>query len=148
MIIHTKCRICHGKAVARFFTDGFSPPEMETMQQAVDKFLPLLTCNSCYDAYDQKKRLEELIFDACRALSLTSKQKRSEVEAETLKVLEYAIPKYATAVAILAGSSVAPYSHSDIQGLIAQPSQCGNVLNMIRDQTAQYARQENEAVAV
>lgn len=139
--LETKCKICGNLVAVKFGIEAFTIEESETLKEAVDKFLPLVTCDPCYDARDERQRASEMIYGACFELErVRPSQRTGRILDQARRQLEYACPKYGQAIA---KQFRVPdnYHHSIVEVLIDKPEKCGAVLKQWRDERRK-ARQE------
>ena len=94
--IETKCKICGKLVIAKFPHDKDCCAE--TLQEAVDKFLPMVVCNRCYDIRDTRNKAMKLIEFACRSLMFAADDKRASVRENTRRTLEKAVPLFIKAI--------------------------------------------------
>lgn len=143
--IESQCKICGGRVVLRFEDRGLTEPEMESVGQAVDKFAPMVCCDPCYDAHDQRQRAGEAIFDTCCSLSRVPAARRTgPIIAQARAALECALPLYSKAIARQMKAAVVIYHGSGVDLLIEKPEKCSEILRALREE---YRKQGREAVA-
>lgn len=94
--IETKCKICGKLVVAKFPHEKDCCPE--TLHAAVDKFLPMVVCNRCYDIRDARNKSMKLIEFACRSLMFASDEKREAVRENARRTLDKAVPLFIKAI--------------------------------------------------
>jgi hypothetical protein len=141
--IESKCKVCNRPVVAKFYDPA--PGEADTIAAAVDKWLPLLTCNRCYDAHDQRNRSGEIIFGACLSLARIPREKRTrEMIDSTRRALEPAMKSYAQAIAMEAGLEIPIYHDAGIDVLIEKPEHCSRILRAWREKTRESAMNQRE----
>jgi len=139
--------MCHEDVLAWY--DVPTTEQAEVMAEAVDKFLPLVTCNRCYDAYDDRQRSGKAIADACYGLAVCRPEKRTaEMLATARRVLENAVPAYGKAITRLYRAPTVIYHSSSVDLLIEKPEHSARILKEWRDEiwrSARAGRQQQQA---
>lgn len=130
--IQSKCKICGRSATAQFDDDA--------PQEAVDKWLPLLTCNPCYDTHTKRRRSEEAIVNLCFAYARSPQ--KGKIVAETRNSLIEATKDYAEAVQETYKAPAVIWSEAFADTLIERPSQYPKILGEYRAEVRRTCRQQ------
>ena len=141
--LETTCKICRRPCHPTIDTPTLE--EAEVYQEAVDKFLPLVTCNRCYDIRDKRDRAGAAIWKACYTLTTVSPAKRTDTMRSTARTtLEAALPAYADAIAAQYGSSEVLFHRSAIDLMLEEPDKCSATLKAMRERTRAMAKEQRE----
>lgn len=141
--IETKCKVCRNKVIAEIpYPD---PGEEETLQEAVDRWFPLITCNWCYDALEKRERAGSEIANICYRLSITPERSRSaEMLNRSRETLKRAGLAYAEAFAAqIRSPKIMWEEQSAVDLLMAKPESFSKILKEIREATRRLARNTN-----
>ena len=137
--ITAPCKLCGLPAIARF--DDHAP------QEAVDKFLPMLAHDACYDAVIKRM---EAARDISRLLFQHSRLSPSEKEKELPSLREemlQATKSYAEAIAFILKSPVMVWSEHFADLLIEKPHEVGRILYEYREEVRRViAQHQNELI--
>ena len=94
--IETTCKICRKRVIVEFPTDKDCNPE--TLQTAVDTFLPMVCCNRCYDLHDKRQRAGENIQRLARVIGWATPKQREEIARHVRASFEKSLGEYVVAV--------------------------------------------------
>jgi len=138
-MIESRCKICGRPTIAKFNVDGQNQTEIEAVQAAVDKFLPMLTCNPCYDAHADRQNSGQVILDTCISLANSSGKRREELALKSTRILAAAIKTYANAIGRQYRAEAKYDEKAFVALLIDRPEKCSETLaqwrNEVRRQT-------------
>lgn len=141
--LDTTCKMCRCKVTVEVPEPG--PGEFETLQDAVDRWLPLVTCNWCYDAWEKREKAGAEIASTCYTLSLTPQRKRTtDMMQRSRDILKCAGLAYAQAIAAqIRSTKVVWHGESAVDLLMAKPEAYSKILKEWREETRRLARNTN-----
>ena len=142
--IDTTCKMCHCKVTVEVPHPG--PVEAETLQEAVDRWFPLVICNWCYDACEKREKAGAQIAATCYALSITPPRKRSdEMLRSSRETLKRAGLAYAEAIAAqIRSPKIVWHGESAVDLLMVKPESYSKILREWREETRRLARNTNQ----
>lgn len=129
--IQSKCKICGGSAVAQFHDDA--------VQEAVDKWLPMLTCNRCYDIRSRGVAASDAILNACRMLVYEGKNVSEKTKANIRKSLNVYTAEYADAMAAHFRLNEVMWQSQWVDDFMNAPEKGANILYKYRNELRKYA---------
>ncbi len=128
-----KCKFCGGSATAQW--------EDADPQEAVDRFIPMIACNPCADAYRQRNDSGSEIVSNCYRLSRASKKERAEIVGDIRTALVVLTRTYAYAMMHILRSQSVLWSEDFAQRLIESPEKASEILRQYRAEVRRMAKQ-------
>lgn len=129
----THCKICK-KPMSVTIDDGF--PE-----EGIGRWLPMATCNPCFDLYKERQTIRDRVKVICEWLSRTrmvNQAKATEKEPEVRDKLNRLTKDYVKVVARFYRDPTAPWSEEITEEMLYQPEKWDGILDFvskrIRDQ--------------
>jgi hypothetical protein len=134
-MFETKCKICGGRAIARW--DEHAP------QEAVDGWIPMLTCDPCYDLRVKRNESAGAIFNACFRFQHTANPQK--VKGEIRGALMLSTRAYAEVMQREFKAPEIIWSEGFVDCLLDAPAKCAEILRDYRAEVRRSARRQEVA---
>lgn len=121
--IEAHCKICKTTISAK--------ADFDCPQIWIDKLLPMITCNRCYDLQERRIKAEVQIFRSTKLLRLL--KKGSDPREKVLTALRMALTDYARWLADMHRQGEFHYSEETFDMIVEQPERCGLILKKYRE---------------
>lgn len=130
--IEAPCKICGRPAVAAFDNDA--------SHEAVDKWLPMLTHDTCVDLHFKRRDAEETIIETCFVYARMNVTEKGKTIAKLRFILLNATKRYAEALAVISRAPSVLYSDDFTATLLENPDKVCVILRRYRDEVRRLAR--------
>lgn len=128
------CRMCKGIVVAKFDTE--CPVEW------MDKLLPMLTCQKCYDRLEKRRGAEDRLYSATKSLQF--EKLKDGARERIISRIRIAMIDYARWFADECGEAQYHFSDSLVDDITQDPNQLFNILAEFRKRVrAVYFQSKN-----